>query len=230
MFIRVSGSAQRRLLDLAVSKIRQIAMSAAVRWLRAHRVNLQENTNYNCVALWNIYRIATGNQPDFGITRAEATKRLHESLVEFPYGKVRKSSIPLLNRALADNGYVASISTTKPSIAGAGGTVKSATTEKSKPKNSLHPKKNWKSKTNPNSPEFLTSAAWRRVRYDALRLYGRRCQCCGATPESGAIMNVDHILPRKTHPHLSLEIKNLQVLCSMCNHGKGNRDQTDWRI
>ena len=35
--------------------------------------------------------------------------------------------------------------------------------------------------------------------------------------------------PRKTHPQFALCYANLQVLCSSCNRGKGNRDRTDWR-
>ena len=77
--------------------------------------------------------------------------------------------------------------------------------------------------------EFLQSYAWREVRMQALIKYGRKCQCCGATPESGAIMNVDHIKPRKIHPELALTLNNLQILCHECNHGKANWDQTDWR-
>jgi len=46
---------------------------------------------------------------------------------------------------------------------------------------------------------------------------------------NGAVMNVDHIRPRKLFPELALDINNLQVLCHECNHGKGNWDQTDWR-
>lgn len=53
--------------------------------------------------------------------------------------------------------------------------------------------------------------------------------CCGATPATGAVMNVDHIKPRKLYPHLALDVDNLQILCSDCNHGKGNWDMTDWR-
>lgn len=79
------------------------------------------------------------------------------------------------------------------------------------------------------SDEFLASYEWRRLRYTVLREQGRRCQCCGATPATGAIMNVDHIKPRRLFPALALEKSNLQVLCHECNHGKGNWDQTDWR-
>jgi 5-methylcytosine-specific restriction endonuclease McrA len=64
---------------------------------------------------------------------------------------------------------------------------------------------------------------------EALKKYGTRCQCCGATPADGVKMNVDHIKPRKLFPQLALDISNLQVLCEVCNHGKGNWDMTDWR-
>lgn len=79
------------------------------------------------------------------------------------------------------------------------------------------------------SDAFLLTPEWRRLRYDALRLHGARCQCCGASAATGAVINVDHIFPRKTHPHLALTLSNLQVLCADCNAGKGNRDTTDWR-
>jgi 5-methylcytosine-specific restriction endonuclease McrA len=80
-----------------------------------------------------------------------------------------------------------------------------------------------------SSDEFLSSYEWRKVRMQALRKYGARCQCCGASPADGAVMNVDHIKPRKLFPHLALDLDNLQILCHECNHGKGNWDQTDWR-
>lgn len=76
---------------------------------------------------------------------------------------------------------------------------------------------------------FLVSFEWRRVRMVALKKYGAICQCCGATPKTGAVMNVDHIKPRKVFPELALDVDNLQVLCHECNHGKGNWDMTDWR-
>lgn len=79
------------------------------------------------------------------------------------------------------------------------------------------------------SDAFLASYEWRRVRMVALKKYGARCQCCGATPATGAVMNVDHIKPRRLFPELALDVGNLQVLCHECNHGKGNWDMTDWR-
>jgi 5-methylcytosine-specific restriction endonuclease McrA len=79
------------------------------------------------------------------------------------------------------------------------------------------------------STDFLSTYEWRKVRMEALKKHGPVCQCCGATPATGAVMNVDHIKPRKLFPHLALDVSNLQVLCHECNHGKGNWDQTDWR-
>jgi hypothetical protein len=78
-------------------------------------------------------------------------------------------------------------------------------------------------------PEFLESFAWRKVRMEALLKFGPKCMCCGATPATGAVMHVDHIKPRLTHPELALELDNLQILCHECNHGKGNWNSTDWR-
>jgi len=80
-----------------------------------------------------------------------------------------------------------------------------------------------------SSNSFLSTYAWRKVRMEALKKYGPRCMCCGATPNTGAVMNVDHIKPRKLFPSLALDINNLQILCHECNHGKGNWDKTDWR-
>ena len=80
------------------------------------------------------------------------------------------------------------------------------------------------------SPGFTRSDAWVRLRYDFMRDHDGRCQCCGRSPADGPKVNVDHIFPRKTHPQFALAYSNLQVLCAMCNRGKGNRDRTDWRF
>ncbi len=77
--------------------------------------------------------------------------------------------------------------------------------------------------------EFLESYEWRQLRVKVLNHYGPRCMCCGATPEHGVKMHVDHIKPRRKYPELALSFDNLQVLCEECNHGKGNWNETDWR-
>ena len=82
---------------------------------------------------------------------------------------------------------------------------------------------------NPASDAFLSTYEWKKMRMQALKMHGARCQCCGATPATGAVMNVDHIKPRKVFPEMALSLDNLQVLCGDCNHGKGNWDMTDWR-
>lgn len=79
------------------------------------------------------------------------------------------------------------------------------------------------------SREFLDTYAWRSLRMRVLTKRGARCECCGASPKDGIVINVDHIKPRMKFPELALEESNLQVLCDVCNHGKGNWDQTDWR-
>jgi 5-methylcytosine-specific restriction endonuclease McrA len=80
------------------------------------------------------------------------------------------------------------------------------------------------------SKRFAQSRPWSRLRYDFLRDQDGRCRCCGLGAADGARLNVDHILPRITHPQLALAYANLQVLCSNCNQGKGNHNATDWRF
>ena len=87
----------------------------------------------------------------------------------------------------------------------------------------------YKKEFSKSSEDFLSSFQWRKLRLKALDKYGHMCSSCGASPESGAVLNVDHIKPRKYFPHLSLDINNLQVLCSECNHGKGNWNHSDYR-
>lgn len=80
------------------------------------------------------------------------------------------------------------------------------------------------------SKKFLQSWEWRILRYKTLLEFGRRCMCCGATPDDGVtVIHVDHIKPRHTHPELSLNANNLQVLCGDCNQGKGAWDEADFR-
>jgi 5-methylcytosine-specific restriction endonuclease McrA len=78
---------------------------------------------------------------------------------------------------------------------------------------------------------FYSSWAWKQVRYEALSIHGRRCQCCGWQPGDtphGHLV-VDHIKPRRRFPDLELCVDNLQVLCNDCNMGKGAVHQDDFR-
>lgn len=77
--------------------------------------------------------------------------------------------------------------------------------------------------------DFYSSRAWKILRYQAFERHGNKCQCCGISPSLGAVLHVDHIKPKSTHPHLALDLNNLQILCSDCNMGKINQFQTDWR-
>ena len=92
-----------------------------------------------------------------------------------------------------------------------------------------HGRTNFANMPKADSKEFLESPAWKRIRIQAFEKYGNRCQCCGASPQDGVRLNVDHIQPRKLFPELALSLDNLQVLCSDCNQGKGNWSMSDWR-
>lgn len=83
-------------------------------------------------------------------------------------------------------------------------------------------------KINPISDEFLSSYEWRALRMRVLLRCGARCQCCGQSAKDGVVIHVDHIKPRRKYPELALVESNLQVLCEVCNHGKGNWDETNW--
>lgn len=63
------------------------------------------------------------------------------------------------------------------------------------------------------------------VRYDVLTRTPK-CVLCGAAPkvDRDVRLHVDHIVPRSKGG--SNEKSNLQVLCSECNLGKSNRDDT----
>ena len=81
------------------------------------------------------------------------------------------------------------------------------------------------------SKEFLLTQEWKELRQKVFLKQGNFCCCCGATSNlNGAYLCIDHIKPRKTHPHLALDIDNLQVLCNSCNEGKLNWHDHDWRV
>jgi 5-methylcytosine-specific restriction endonuclease McrA len=79
----------------------------------------------------------------------------------------------------------------------------------------------------------LSTKLWRKVRYLSFVENGYRCQCCGATNGPfytvlDSVLTVDHIKPRKTHPELTFDVSNTQILCRSCNSRKGTKD-TDYR-
>lgn len=73
---------------------------------------------------------------------------------------------------------------------------------------------------------FFQRQDWRILRYQALKVYGRKCALCKQTEGR---MHVDHIKPRSLYPQLALIFDNLQILCEDCNLGKLNLDETDFR-
>jgi hypothetical protein len=78
--------------------------------------------------------------------------------------------------------------------------------------------------------DFYESREWLELRYRVLKKADGSCKLCGCRASPGNPLQVDHIKPRSTHPHLALSEGNMQVLCKGCNLGKSNKDTTDWRV
>jgi hypothetical protein len=60
-----------------------------------------------------------------------------------------------------------------------------------------------------------------KLRYDVLVRDNFRCRACGASPETGAHLHIDHVKPISDGGLTIFD--NLQALCSPCNYGKGAR-------
>jgi 5-methylcytosine-specific restriction endonuclease McrA len=71
---------------------------------------------------------------------------------------------------------------------------------------------------------FYTSVKWLRLRAACFERDGFRCRRCGNGPDQGAVLNADHILPRRKGG--KDELANLQTLCRDCNGGKLNDPPT----
>ena len=76
---------------------------------------------------------------------------------------------------------------------------------------------------------FYKSVKWIAIRYKMLQLSNGCCECCGTIARKDNPLHVDHIKPRSRYPELQYDLDNLQVLCQLCNLGKGAVDETDWR-
>jgi len=75
-----------------------------------------------------------------------------------------------------------------------------------------------------SAKQFYKSYDWRRARLMAIEKSNKKCGYCGASAKNGAVLHVDHIMPRSRFPELSLQTDNLQVLCEDCNMGKGEEE------
>jgi 5-methylcytosine-specific restriction protein A len=69
---------------------------------------------------------------------------------------------------------------------------------------------------------FYQSWQWNRLRFRVLKEHGRRCVNCGATPETGARIVVDHIKPVRHFWSLRLVFENCRPFCDDCNRGRGS--------
>lgn len=78
--------------------------------------------------------------------------------------------------------------------------------------------------------DFYQTKAWRSLAYRCKLRDGRKCMCCGATPEDGVRIVSDHIKPVRLRWDLRLDPNNIQTLCDDCNLGKGSIDQTDFTV
>lgn len=65
-------------------------------------------------------------------------------------------------------------------------------------------------------------------RWQVFERDGWRCVSCGRSANDGAILEVDHIVPRSKGGTDTLD--NFQTLCRDCNIGKSNRSATDLRV
>jgi 5-methylcytosine-specific restriction endonuclease McrA len=65
------------------------------------------------------------------------------------------------------------------------------------------------------------------IRWQVFQRDGWKCVACGRAPGHDVILHIDHIIPRSRGGTDTLD--NYQTLCSLCNLGKSNRDDTDLR-
>jgi len=75
---------------------------------------------------------------------------------------------------------------------------------------------------------FYESERWIKLRYKFLRTVERQCLCCGNKNQKTEF-HVDHIKPRSKYPELEYNFNNLQLLCKLCNMGKSNDYEDDWK-
>ena len=77
----------------------------------------------------------------------------------------------------------------------------------------------------PDDP-FYRDRTWWKLRSQAKAQWvrdGKGCGMCQGEIGKGSI--VDHIKPRKDHPHLEYDINNLQLLCTRCHNIKTHKHE-----
>jgi 5-methylcytosine-specific restriction enzyme A len=67
-----------------------------------------------------------------------------------------------------------------------------------------------------HSVPVIRTKRWKALRTEALRRDGYKCVQCGRAGR----LEVDHVLPVRTHPELSWDLTNLQTLCPSCHTRK----------
>jgi hypothetical protein len=65
------------------------------------------------------------------------------------------------------------------------------------------------------------------IRWQVFERDDFKCVACGKTAHDGAILHVDHIIPRSKGGND--EMNNYQTLCHLCNIGKSNKSEKDLR-
>jgi len=64
---------------------------------------------------------------------------------------------------------------------------------------------------------------YRKLRLQVFLRDGEVCVFCGAKPEPGLSLTIDHINPVSKFPELARDVNNLQVLCWDCNQKKSDK-------
>ena len=65
------------------------------------------------------------------------------------------------------------------------------------------------------------------MRWQAMERDDFKCTACGVSAKEGAILHVDHIIPRSKGGRDTMD--NYQTLCRQCNIGKSNKSHTNLR-
>lgn len=80
--------------------------------------------------------------------------------------------------------------------------------------------------TRPNRPSdpFYTHSRWRKVRAAFLAEFPL-CVDCLAIGRTVPASEVDHVLPRATHPELEWDWDNFSAKCKSCHSRKTRREQ-----